>query len=191
MKIPTEVEARVVAHLYSDADQIGWSDLSVVERSAQYATWVASPSVGGLLTEFISASEARVWIKDGPMKEWSRARSGVGKYAHLMPEGAQTPERLVRSGMGAEWQIEPGSLLTKPLRVVARNDEDEVTFTWGPMRDFKHLIWAALQASGNRDPATWVLCVADSFTRPVPANVRQMQLRIAERCDLRLVYVTV
>ncbi len=191
MSLPSEVEKRVVTQLFADAERLGWTDLSVVERSAQYAIWVADANVGGLLTDFMSASQARLWIKDGPMKEWSRARSGVGKYAELMTTGACTPEQLVHSGLGNHWKVDPDSLRIKPLRVRARHEDEEVVFAWGPERDLKHLVWAALRASANGDSTTWVLCVVDSFTKPVPANVRQAHLRIAVRCKYRLVHVTV
>ena len=191
MSLSPDVERRVVAQLFADADRLGWADLSVVERSAQYATWVADVHVGGQLTQFMSASQARVWIKDGPMKEWARARSGIGKYAALMPGGGRrTPEQLVRLAIGDGWYVDSASLRVKPLRVRVCRGDEEVIFTWGPERDLKHLVWAALQAGANGDPTLWLLCVVDSFTSPVPANVRQMHLRITERCKLRLLYVT-
>jgi len=191
MLLSADVEKRVVAQLFADAHRLRWADLSVVERSIQYGIWVAEANVGGLLTDFMSASQARLWIKDGPMKEWARARSGVGKYATLMPGGGRTPEQLVRSALGENWQVDADSLRIKPLRVRAGQEGQEVIFTWGPERDFKHLVWAALQAGANGDPTTWVLCLVDSFTKPVPTNVRQVHLRIAERCEFRLVHLTV
>jgi hypothetical protein len=189
--LSSEVEKRVVAQLFSDADNLGWADLSVVERSLQYAIWLAHPKVGGVLTEFMSASQARVWIKDGPMKEWTRARSGVGKYAVLMPGARRTPEQLVHSALGEGWQVDDESLRIKPLRVRASHEGEVVTFSWGPQRDLKHLVWAALQAGADGDPNAWVLCVVGSFTKPIPANVRQAHLRLAERCKFRLVHLTV
>jgi len=190
MLLPADVERRVVAQLFTEADRIGWTDLSVAERSFQYSVWVADPNIGGVLTEYMSTSRARVWIKDGPMKEWARARSGVGKYTSLIPGDRHKAERLVSSALGKDWQVVVGSLRIKPLRVRAYHEMEEVTFTWGPERDLKHLIWAALQAGASGDPSTWVLCVVDSFTKPVPANIRQMHRRIAERCKVRLEHVT-
>lgn len=191
MALSADVEAQVVTRLFADADRLGWANLSVVERSAQYATWVADANVGGLLTEFMSASQARVWIKDGPMKELARARFGIGKYAPLMPGGAQRPEQLVRMALGDAWETDSDSLSIKPLRIRARQKDEEVMFAWGPERDLKHLLWAALQASANGDPTPWMLCLVDSFTKPVPANIRQFHLRIAERCRFQLVYITI
>lgn len=191
MSLPADVERRVVTQLFADAERIGWAELPVTERSSQYARWVAEPQVGGLLTKFMSASQARVWIKDGPMKEWARARSGIGKHAALIPTGGRTPQQLVHSALGEDWQVDTDTLRIKPLRIRAHDETEEVTFTWGPARDLKHLLWAALQAGANGDTTPWVLCVVDSFTKPVPANVRQAQLRIANRCNVRLQHVTV
>ena len=98
--------------------------------------------------------------------------------------------QLVRLALGEDWRVEGESLRIKPLRVRALHDEDEVVFTWGPDRDLKHLVWAALQAGANGDQTRWVLCVVDTFTKPVPANVRQAHLRIAASCNLRLLHLT-
>ncbi len=55
----------------------------------------------------------------------------------------------------------------------------------------KHMAWAALSASANGDPREWVVCVTETFTKPTPANERQAHLRLAKRCGLRLVHVTI
>jgi hypothetical protein len=190
MALPSDIETRVVAKLFADASSVGWGDLSVQERATQYGKWVADPEIGGLLTKFMTPERARVWIKDGPMKEWARAMSGVGKYAPMVAQPAGNPESLVSKALGSEWKVVDDSLRIKPLRVLAANNGTTVTFTWGPERDFKHLVWAALQAGANGDASEWVLCIVATFTKPVPANVAQAQQRIAQRCQLRLVHVS-
>lgn len=190
MHIPKDVETKVVTALYADAKQLDWARLTPQQHSAQYTKWVNEPAVGGRLREYLSASDARVWIKDGPMKEWSRSLSGVGKYASLTDGAGDTPVRLARKALGEGWQVDNDTLRVKPLRVTARKDEDETVLTWAPVSSLKHLVWAALTASSEGDPRDWVLCVVETFTKPTPANEKQAHQRLAKRCGLRIVHVS-
>jgi hypothetical protein len=191
MAIPDGIEKRIVARLFQDAESLDWAHLSPPARSAQYAKWVQEPEVGGVLTKFMTPEQARVWIKDGPMKEWARAVSGIGKHASLVHRPGATAAQLVHRALGPGWDVSDGTQRIKPLRVNAIHDGEEVTFAWGPERDLKHLVWAALKAGADGDPIPWVLCVTSTFTTPVPANVRQAHLRLAARCGLRINHVTI
>ncbi len=191
MALPQEVEHKVVERLFRDADELGWAALTLPERTVQYARWVQDPEIGGRLLGFMTSERARVWIKDGPMKEWVRAINGVGKYAPLVGERATRAAVLIRKALGEGWEPDEGTLRIKPLRIRARRGEDEVTFAWGPAQDLKHLVWAALIAGANGDPTDWMLCLVATFTKPTPMDVRQAQLRLAARCGLRLVHVMV
>jgi hypothetical protein len=190
MRIPKDIETKVVTRLYGDAKTLDWATLTPQQHSAQYTKWVDDPEVGGRLREYLSASDARVWIKDGPMKEWSRSLSGVGKYANLVDGADDTPARLARKALGDGWEVDSDTLRVKPLRVTARHDEDETTLTWAPATGLKHLVWAALTASAQGDTREWVLCVVETFTKPTPANEKQAHQRLAKRCGLRLVHVS-
>jgi hypothetical protein len=190
MRIPKEVETKVVSRLYADAKKLDWASLTPQQHSTQYTKWVEDPEVGGRLREYLSDSDARVWIKDGPMKEWSRSLSGVGKYAALIEGADDIPAKLIRKALGEEWEVDLESLKTKPLRVTARKDEGETVVTWAQARDLKHLVWSALTASAEGDAREWVICVVETFTRPTPANEKQAHQRLAKRCGLRLVHVS-
>lgn len=190
MRIPREIETKVVARLYADAKELDWGSLTPQQHSAQYTKWVDEPEIGGRLKEYLSAGDARVWIKDGPMKEWSRSRSGVGKYADLVEGADDTTARLARKALGEDWEVDQETLRIKPLRVTVRNDEDEKVLTWAPANGLKHLVWAALNAGAEGDAREWVLCVIETFTKPTPANEKQAHLRLAKRCGLRLVHVS-
>lgn len=189
MHISKEIETKVVTKLYADAELIDWAHMTPQQHSVQYSKWVEDPQVGGLLGEFLSDSDARVWIKDGPMKEWSRSLSGVGKYAALVAGSEDIPTKLVRKVLGIGWAVDPSTIRTKPLRLVARNGEDETVLTWAPSRDLKHLVWAALNASAEGDTRTWVVCVIETFTKPAPSNEKLAHQRLAKRCGLQVVHV--
>ena len=54
----------------------------------------------------MARDQARMWIKDMPMKHYARARSGIGPYAslvasHLPGAGQLSPARL-RAELGAK-----------------------------------------------------------------------------------------
>lgn len=189
MRIPKEIESQVVSKLYADANAVDWAHLTPQQHSAQYTKWVQDPEVGGRLVEYLTAENARVWIKDGPMKEWSRSLSGVGKYANLVEGSDDTQAKLVRKALGAGWESHPDSLRVKPLRLLATKGEEEIILTWAPASGLKHLVWAALSASAEGDARRWVLCVVGTFTKPTPANEKQAHQRLAQRCNLQLVHI--
>jgi hypothetical protein len=188
-RIPKDIETKVVAKLYNEAAELGWAHMTPQQRSAQYTKWVQDNQVGGRLQEYLTPEAARVWIKDGPMKEWSRSVSGVGKYAALVEGSGDTQSKLVRKALGDGWSVLPDSLSIKPLRLVAFKDEDETVVTWAAASELKHMVWAALTASAEGDPRPWVLCIVGTFTKPTPSNEKQAHLRLAQRCALRLVHV--
>jgi hypothetical protein len=190
VRIPREVELNVVAKLYADARERDWASMTPQQHSAQYAKWVEDPEVGGRLREYLNDTDTRVWIKDGPMKEWSRSLSGVGKYATLIEDSEDVPTKLVQKALGQEWTVDRESIQTKPLRLVARLGEEEAVITWAGSRDLKHLVWAALIASAEGDTRPWTLCVIETFTRPTPTNEKQAHQRLAKRCNLTVKHIS-
>lgn len=191
-RVPRAVETRVVTQLYADATTLGWLNLTPRDHSAQYAEWVQDPEVGGQLRPYLSDDELRIWIKDGPMKELSRASNGVGRFADLVPGAAQIPAQLVAQVFGPDWEVRAGTVVGKPLRLTAchTTDDSEAVLAWGAPADLKHLTWAALKGAADGDTRPWVLCVIETFTRRTPANEKHAHQRLAERCQLTVKHVT-
>jgi hypothetical protein len=187
-RLPWEVEESIVSRLFADMERLGWAGMTLPQRTSQYAIWIADREIGQRLAEFMTPERARVWIKDGPVKEYPRALAGSGKYAPLVNGSANIAD-IVRRALGADWTSDPTTLRVKTLRVEAHRDEDTVVLTWGPSKDLKHLVWAALNADASGDPREWVLVVTSTFTQPVTASDKAHQQRIARRCGLRLVHV--
>lgn len=188
--LPDKIELEVVRNLFADAERLKWTYLNPVERSRQYNKWLQDPLIGGVLGRFMAAEAARVWIKDGPMKEFARAINRQGKYGFLITSRAPTPASIIRRALGDGWQVIESSQKIKPLRINARSAGEEVTFTWGPERDLKHLVWAALSASARGETNSWILCLTTSFVNPTPSNVQAHNRRIAEQCGLQLFHVS-
>lgn len=187
-RLTWDVEEAIVSSLFADMERLGWEGMTPRQRTSQYGEWIKHPEIGQKLAEWMAPEEARVWIKDGPVKEYPRALAGVGKYAPLA-NGSTSFADLVQRALGAGWISDPATLSVKPLRVEAHHDEETVVLAWGPARDLKHLVWAALNAEASGDSREWVLVVTGTFTRPVTASEKAKQLRIARRCGLRLVHV--
>jgi hypothetical protein len=189
--LPSAVERRVVSAVFADAQELGWETLTSTARSRQYGLWISRPDVGGALTSFMSPEAARVWLKDGPMKEYSRALNGLGKHSDLIASLRPNVAEIVRRSLGQHWEVVPATQLIKPLRVRVREVSSgaESIFAWGPSRDFKHLIWAALSEANELQE--WVVCVVAPVVNATPKNVQASQTRIALRCGLRVLHLTV
>ncbi|MFE5621683.1 hypothetical protein ACFQ8S_06435 [Streptomyces virginiae] len=192
--LPRDLEEQVVRLLYQRAAELNWTYLPDAERTKQYQLWTADPAIGGKLLGFIAKPEnVRPWIKDGPMKEYARATYGVGKYAPFVTKPATPVDTLVVKALGPGWVVDLATLDIKPLKVTIRredNEDEERRFVWGPVKDFKHLAWAAILAQAGGDPLPWAVCVVDSFVRPVSKTQKVSHQRIAERLGLLVAHVS-
>src|SRR4051794_25912559 len=103
--LPRQQQDDVVAAVYADANELDWEHLALVARTRQYARWLADPRVGGILTQYMTMEQARSWLKDGPMKEYHRARRGAGRYARLGQSGGTGPDQIVKHALGDRWTV--------------------------------------------------------------------------------------
>lgn len=191
MAMPKKIEMEIVSLLYADARELDWEHLTDTEKNINYNRWAEDPRFTDRLSLWIKTPlERRVWIKDGPMKEYARARNGVGKYAAVLDGPSAEVSDHVRMALGAGWRIDPSTLQIKPLRVLARRANETVRFAWAPAKDFKHLVWAAIKAQAYGDSDPWVLCVVSSFEKPIKREDRLIHEKIGERCGLRVVHIT-
>ncbi len=74
--VPRKVEDLVCRKIFSDMAALSWEGLGHTARSEQYERWVSSADVGDRLSLYMPVERVRVWIKDGPVKEYPRARWG-------------------------------------------------------------------------------------------------------------------
>src|SRR5262249_25116959 len=133
----------------------------------------------------------RHWIKDGPMKEYARALAGVGKFAKYASPSARGPSELARMALGDEWDAVPNSEGIKPLQCLARRDDDLVRLIWGPAKDFKHLLWAALKSTDVKGAPPALVLVIESQMQPIPAGEKAQHARLAARCGFTVSHVLV
>lgn len=192
MALPSKIDEAVARRVFADMRRLGWSGLSNGERSAQYEEWMNDPEVGGRLGAFMPLARARVWVKDGPVKEYPRAEAGQGKYATFLDASEGPAARIVRAALGAGWECDPASQKVKPLRVVTRSVSDgelERVVAWGPARDLKHLVWALLLARAAGDSRPWILAITYGFTDAIDAADRLRHKRIVEQVGAVVAHV--
>lgn len=188
-ELPPKLRDSITRKLYASAAEIDWENLSAAEKTVQYRRWVSDPQIGGELTRFLPEDSARVWIKDGPMKEYARARFGVGPFAHLVAAPRCTPETVVRAVHGPGWDVLDGSVEIKPARCIATGPSEQSVVLWGNAVAFKHLIWAALEAAAANDKRPVTIAVVESPARPTPASERARLKAIADRCGFTVRHI--
>lgn len=188
-QVPVDVREAVIRRLYADAERIDWENLSVSEKSKQYQRWLADEEVGVELLKFKPSEWAvRVWIKDGPMKEYSRAVLGVGPNALYVENPRCTPDSVVRAILGVGWEVVPGSVEVKPARCRASGEEGETIVIWGKNEDFKFLLYGALEllVGGEKAPR---IAVVESVANPTGKAERASKGKIADHCGVGLRFI--
>ncbi|GAA4612267.1 hypothetical protein GCM10023108_07990 [Saccharopolyspora hordei] len=188
--IPTTVRNEVISEVYRRADDLDWPALTDQERSSLYDAWVKDPDIGGKLVGHIPASRMRVWLKDGPLKEFTRARWGLGPLAHLVSRRYPGPQELVQRILGTDWSVLNASIKIKPNRCTASNFTKRTTFLWGLSSSFDSMVTCALHAiaDGQPDP---LITVTIEQGRPVPKDEKAVQKKIAARIGVPLHHTTV
>jgi hypothetical protein len=181
--VPREVRDAVVRVLYRQVETMDWELLSPQQKSQQYARWIDDPAIGGRLTAFQSAEDARVWLKDGPMKEYARALDGVGLFADFTNKRLSGPDELVRRALGEDWSIVPASHGEKPLHCLATDGTTTRYVCWGKPGTFRDLVWAAVnKAIGGAERPMIVVSLRDG--QDVNGEERRHHERIAAHCGI-------
>lgn len=168
MKIPDDVRSEVIKEIFSRAALEKWEDLNSPGRTNLYNAWVSDPNIGRKLAPFLVDHEIRLWIKDGPMKEYGRARRGLGPYAKYIKTSVDVERQIALGVFGPGWTIVPGSISVKPAQFSVIDDEESrIDVLWGNFSDLKHLIWAWLN---RRDGGESKIVVLSSRTQPIPRD---------------------
>jgi len=184
--LPEEQLAAVVTALYADADAAGWDTLSLADRTRTYSAWVEDPRVGGILTRYMTPEAARAWIKDGPLKEYGRARRGAGRYARFGHDAGTTPADVVRFVFGEKAAVVDGSYGDKPFHCRATDDGGTISYlAWGEARNMRNLLWAALRAAVEEALAAHVI-VMEAPGQATPGDEVKAHQALTERCGLQV-----
>jgi hypothetical protein len=153
-ELPDVLRRDVIVEVYRQAAELDWDGLTDRQRTVQYNLWLDDPRIGGQLARYLHRDKIRYWLKDGPMKEYARARSGIGPLADLVSVRLPTPGQIARQVMGSEWSVMEATIREKPNRCVIDDGRQERLMMWGPPKTLRDLVWAGLNAvaDGNELP---------------------------------------
>lgn len=186
-KIPKALRDEIVALVYREAADLSWEDLSNQQKSSIYERWAADPDIGGRLSEYLARPRVRVWIKDGPMKEYKRASRGLGPYAEYM-ESHRSYERDVCSrALTSQWEIREGSVDVKPNQFVAVLSGTEKRVFWGTEFELKHLVWAYLTSP---DPDRSLIVLVETRQHPMGHFARRQHETISNRIGAEILHIS-
>jgi len=199
-RIPTSLRHDVISEIYRQFDEMKWEERTQPERSSAYQRFVDDPKVGGLLAQHIPVEKVRVWIKDGPAKEYRRALEGVGPYSDFTTRFSVGAEGVVAAVLEPGWTILDKSVREKPMRCIVEHDRRHRLVVWGPDSSLKELFWhiavhvsersgvserplLVLTKRGNApiDAAVWRR--AESLAGIVDCDVVQTSLGITRKVD--------
>jgi hypothetical protein len=143
--------------LWARADQLGWQNLTWVEKSPIYEQWTRDADVGGVLSRFMDARQLRVYIKDTLMKGYVRNRQ-----ADALP-----PLRML--SISTEQVAE---IFERPH---GRRLNDGRVVVWGNAEDWKLVVTAVHERSfGLRNHSTHSVVLFQAFGKFHDAETRSM-----------------
>ncbi len=166
-----------------------WESLKDQQKSEQYSLWVDDPAIGGKLADDLTAENIRVWLKDGPLKEYTRALEGVGSYAEFAVKRFPDISDTVQEVLGSKWRTVPGTLAEKPMHVHITDGVKQRYVCWGKPRTFRDLVWAALNEAVDANVRPLIL-VTLREGESLAASECLLHDRLAAHCGIELHRVT-
>lgn len=185
-RIPDQLRRQIVAELYHRLDDLKWEERTQPERSSIYQRLVDDPVIGGRLASHIPVDRIRVWIKDGPAKEYRRALEGVGPYANFTKRRTSGAKGVVEAVLGKDWTIVDGSVGEKPMRCSAEQGDSRRLLVWGPETSIKELFWhAAIHVAEYHDDDPPLIVVARRGNAPIDVTLWRRATKLAQLigCD--------
>lgn len=188
LQLPPETRKKLLLEIYGQAEALRWEFLSNPQRTDQYRRWHEDSKVGGVLLSFIEEKDARVWVKDVALKEYGRAKEGMGQYVPYVRRRFRGPEEIVRAACGAGWHFVPDTTDVKPNQCQASDGDDTQHICWGRAAQLRDLVWAAINhaVDGDKRPAI-VITTQDGET--ISAADKTRHRAIAEHCGIDLAHL--
>jgi hypothetical protein len=150
--MPDDLRRQVMKEIYRVADTLDWDELAQPQRSAWYDRWLDQPAIGDVLTRFAPRERARVWIKDFVMKQYGKARAGIGPYRDLVAQRLPDQTQVATHAFGAGWIPIDGSFRDKPYRCLVTDGSERRLMIWGPAENLRALVWAGINAIVDQEP---------------------------------------
>ncbi|OXM58960.1 hypothetical protein CFP71_00305 [Amycolatopsis thailandensis] len=186
--LPKATREAVIRELYRQVGSLDWEDISTRERTAYYTQWVEDELIGGELADYYTAEGMRVWLKDGPLKEYARALENFGSYAEYATKRLSPADEFITEILGDAWEIKPNSIREKPMHCLVTDGKHERYVCWGRARTFRDLLWAAVNKAVTTPSKPLMVVYVTDDTTIQERQKRQHEL-IAKHCSLDLAYV--
>lgn len=186
--VPQEIRESVLRELYRQADSLDWEDVPLRQKTKHYRQWVEDPSIGGKLADYYTAEGMRVWLKDGPLKEYARALENFGPFAKYANKRLSSPSEFVAEVLGRSWTVLSETMREKPMHCMITDGHEHRYVCWGRPRTFRDLLWAAVNnavASASRP----LIVVYLTDGKIVSDSQKSLHKSIAAHCGLDLAYV--
>lgn len=190
-RVPRNQVESVVKALYAAADRLDWEHMPTNARTAQYDEWVNAPEIGVVLTGYMSIENARSWIKDGPMKEYARARLGAGRYARFGSTNGPTAAQLVTHVLGDRAELIEASAGIKPFHCLGISSGTTTYITWGTALNLRHLVWACINHLAGHPTHEACIVILELLEHPTTQSAKARHERIAKRCSIAFKYLRV
>ncbi|GAA1290493.1 hypothetical protein Psi02_15250 [Planotetraspora silvatica] len=159
-ELPEPLRRRVIIEIYRQAAELDWDGLTDRQRTEHYNRWLDDLDIGGELARYLHRDKIRYWLKDVPMKEYARARSGIGPLADLVSVRLPGPDQIVKQVIGPDWSAVDGSVREKPNRCLVTNGWEQRLMIWGPPKALRDLVWAGINSVVDDLEPTPLLVIA-------------------------------
>jgi hypothetical protein len=183
--LPDQLRREVVIEVYRQAGDMDWDALTARQHTAIYDRWLDDPAIGGQLTRFLTRARARVWLKDSSMKEYARARNGMGAFSELVTSRFPGPGQIAQQVLGQRWDANEGTIVDKPNRCVISNGSEERLMVWGPPNTFRDIIWAGINALADQEP-TPILIIAITHGHMLDEGEKRRHILLGEITGLEV-----
>jgi hypothetical protein len=178
----------VIRELYRQVGSLDWEDAPSREKTGYYTKWVEDPAIGGELADYYTADGMRVWLKDVPLKEYTRALEDFGSFAKYTTKRLSPPSEFIPEVLDDTWTILSDSIGEKPMHCFVVDGIQQRYVCWGKPRSFRDLLWAAVnQALGSQTRPLIVVYLIEG--KAISQRQKRHHERIAEHCALDLAYV--
>ncbi|MGW6442067.1 PIN-like domain-containing protein [Lentzea sp. NPDC055074] len=182
--VPPEVARAVVAEIYRQIADTHGTYLPSKMAHRAVTDWIADPAIGGVLSDYLSAPEIRLWIKDNPLRFHWKALDGFGPYTDLVAMRFQSPAEILDEACGPDWRVQPGTKTEIPFRCLATNGAEVRSVCWGAEAEFEQLLDAATR---SRDSTTIPPMIVIT-QRSVPSELEYFK-SVADAVGADLVYL--
>lgn len=189
--LPDVTRDQVCSELGLRMDRVRWEEISASRASALYDEFVDDPKIGGVLKPFLPVDKIRVWIKDGPAKEYRRALEGVGYMAAHTSRAYPGPDALITAALGDGWGHDPATIEEKPMRCLAHDELGRhVLVVWGSLGALQGIYWVASthRATNPDQPVTMV--ITKPSQAPLSGQEYDLARRLADIIEVDCVQVT-